>query len=155
MRLHASAVAFGESGLLITGASGSGKSRLCAALIRCGGQLIADDQTLLIAQGGKLIASAPASLSGLLELYGIGIVDMPPEAVADATPVIFEVHLSDKTPQRLPDPQQTDYLGVALPRFELSGNCQANASQLAILTQAFQHFKKNPLVNVAKHGAKD
>ena len=73
--LHATAVAFGPSGgVLILGASGSGKSRLALALIGEGAQLVADDQVFLAADGGALFARAPRATAGLIEVRGLGIL---------------------------------------------------------------------------------
>ena len=77
MLLHASCVEYMNAGLLICGASGSGKSDLCLRLTDIGARLIADDQTKIENRNGKLIASCPEKLRGLLEVRGIGIVETP------------------------------------------------------------------------------
>ena len=45
--IHASAVALGPVGLLIMGASGSGKSSLALELMARGAKLVADDQVVV------------------------------------------------------------------------------------------------------------
>lgn len=78
--VHASAVAVGDSGVLIRGKAGSGKSSLALALIddpKANGQLIADDQVHLVRSAtGITIHPAPRT-AGLIEMRGIGIVPMP------------------------------------------------------------------------------
>ncbi len=75
--VYASCVEFMGTGLLITGSSGSGKSDLCLRLIDQGAKLIADDQTIIENQNGQLKARCPDTIKGLLEIRGIGIVEMP------------------------------------------------------------------------------
>jgi len=75
-RVHASCVAVDGAGILIRGPSGSGKSSLALRLIDEGGILVADDQTLVEAVDGGIVASAPASIAGRLEVRGLGIVSL-------------------------------------------------------------------------------
>lgn len=75
--LYASCVEFMGSGLLICGRSGSGKSDLCLRLTDAGADLVADDRTVVENRDGKLMARAPDSIKGLLEIRGIGIVETP------------------------------------------------------------------------------
>jgi HPr kinase/phosphorylase len=95
-RVHATAVAVGTRAVLIRGPSGSGKSDLA---LRCLGlprsslvpeavNLVADDQVLLTRQGLALVASAPPTLRGKLEVRGVGILrqDGPIERYPDPWP---------------------------------------------------------------------
>lgn len=99
--LHASCVAIDGRAVLIEGRSGSGKSDLALRLIDRGAKLISDDYTVLTRRDGALIASAPATIAGKIEVRGIGIVAM--DAVADA-PVALVVQLAD-APERMPEPR--------------------------------------------------
>lgn len=78
--LHASAVALDGRGILIRGAARSGKSALVLALLRRGpslgvaAQFVADDRVIAERHGETLRLSAPASLAGLIEISGVGIV---------------------------------------------------------------------------------
>lgn len=78
--IHASCVALGARGVLLLGPSGAGKSDLALRLIDGGATLVADDRTLLFVRGGALHAGAPASIRGLLEIRGVGIVTLPVRA---------------------------------------------------------------------------
>ena len=77
--VHASCVVVGTAGVLIRGPSGTGKSALALALIerfrRIGAYavLVSDDRTILIEANGRMLASAPSSIEGLIELRGRGI----------------------------------------------------------------------------------
>jgi len=75
--IHASCVAIGSSGVLLLGPSGAGKSDLALRLIEEGARLVADDRTILFVSKGALHAKAPASIKGLLEIRGLGIVELP------------------------------------------------------------------------------
>lgn len=55
------------------GPAGSGKSSVVLALVRAGFMLVADDQ-VIVTDG---VARGPAALSGLIEVRGVGIVQLP------------------------------------------------------------------------------
>lgn len=86
INIHASAVAFGNKGVLIRGAVGSGKSELALRLIDTAGFgrgakplraiLVADDQVLLVREGSAIIMRTPETISGKMEIRGIGIIDL-------------------------------------------------------------------------------
>jgi hypothetical protein len=78
--IHGSCVAIGRHGVLLLGKSGAGKSDLALRLIDQGAVLVADDRTLLSVEKGALHARAPASIKGLLEIRGLGIVEFPARA---------------------------------------------------------------------------
>ena len=72
MMVHATCVAIGDRAVLLCGPSGSGKSDLALRLIDGGAQLVADDQVVLRAEGGRIVARAPEALAGRMEVRGIG-----------------------------------------------------------------------------------
>lgn len=74
--IHATCIALDGRGVLLRGAPGAGKSDLALRLIEGGAALVADDQVALAGEGGRLIASPPAAIAGLLEVRGLGIVSM-------------------------------------------------------------------------------
>jgi serine kinase of HPr protein (carbohydrate metabolism regulator) len=115
--IHASSVAIGGRGVLIAGASGSGKSDLAMRLIDRGAMLISDDYTLLREREGVLLAEPPETIAGKLELRGVGIVPLP---FSSHVPTALLVDL-DGTPERLPGPASRMILGVALPAIALRG----------------------------------
>lgn len=97
--VHASAVAIDGRAVLITGPSGSGKSDLALRLLDRGFTLVSDDQTVVERCGDQLMASAPATIVGKLEVRGIGIVDVK---TVTAVPLALIVELTSEI-QRLPD----------------------------------------------------
>lgn len=108
--LHATAVAIDGMGVLIEGRSGAGKSDLALQLIDRGAVLIADDRTLVMRDGKGLVAKAPATMAGRIEIRGLGIV---PVAHVDAAPVALVVRLAEED-QRLPERRARRIAGVAV-----------------------------------------
>lgn len=111
-RVHASCVAYDGRAVLITGKSGAGKSSLALALINNGARLVADDQTVLIAEPEGIIATAPAPLVGKIEVRGVGIVRSNTTAAAL---VALCVDLDQTEDLRLPQNNTISRLGVTLP----------------------------------------
>ncbi len=109
-RLHATCIAIAGKAALLLGPPGSGKSDLALRLIhsqlQIAGrpvttQLVADDQVLLQTLSDRLIARPPATLAGLCEVRGLGILRLPHLGEAD---VALAVQLtSPETIDRLPD----------------------------------------------------
>jgi HPr kinase/phosphorylase len=97
--IHASCVALRGKGVLLLGASGAGKSDLALRLVDEGASLVADDRCEVFVRGGKLCARAPASIAGLMELRGIGIVAMP---YARTVAIALAVRLQTRAAIRLP-----------------------------------------------------
>lgn len=119
-RVHATSVAMQQGrswrAVLLRGPSGSGKSDLALRLIETGARLIADDQTELVRAGKAVIASAPASIAGLIEARGLGIVKLGRDQLVKRAAVALLVDLAQ--PQqitRLPEPDSENILGIDLP----------------------------------------
>lgn len=78
--VHANCLVVGTRGILVRGRSGSGKSELTDLLIEAAGVrgnlgvLVADDRVYLAARDGQLVARAPDTISGLMEVRGRGLV---------------------------------------------------------------------------------
>ena len=112
IRLHASCVALNGRGLLILGASGSGKSGLALTLMALGATLVADDRVILSLQADALIATGPTRISGLIEARGLGLLNA---GICGPVNVVCAVDLDQLEPDRLPYPHEITYLGVSLP----------------------------------------
>lgn len=117
LNIYATAVALGGAGVLLRGPSGAGKSDLALRLIDAGGLLIADNRVDLTVTEGRLLASPPASIAGLLEVRGLGILRFPWTA---RTPIALVVDLArPEAIERLPSPTTTLLLSVRLPSMRL------------------------------------
>jgi HPr kinase/phosphorylase len=83
--LHASCIVIGESGILIRGASGAGKSSLAASLVSRARERgtfaawVADDRVIVTAYRGRLIAAPHPLIAGRFEARGLGILREPHE----------------------------------------------------------------------------
>jgi len=115
-RIHATCVAFEGGAVLLRGPSGSGKSDLALRLIDSGASLVADDQTLVEHREGGLIAFAPSTIAGQMEVRGLGLVSVP---FLETAPLRLVVDLVDLPPERLPASETIDILGVSLPLLRL------------------------------------
>jgi hypothetical protein len=100
VNIHAGCVAIGGRGVLILGDSGAGKSDLALRLVDEGARLVADDRCDLYLRGKKLCARPPASIAGLMELRGLGIVALPH---ARSAVLALAVRLNGQQ-KRLPEP---------------------------------------------------
>jgi serine kinase of HPr protein (carbohydrate metabolism regulator) len=131
--IHASAVQVGGAGILIRGASGSGKSSLVLALLEGvpdASALIADDRVALSVRDGRLCASPPAELEGLIEVRGLGIVRIGHVAPAPLDLVVDLVPAAQCARYPEPDARSVMLEGVALSRMELPENAHDGALRI-------------------------
>jgi HPr kinase/phosphorylase len=112
VKLHATCVDIAGRGVMITGKSGAGKSRLAMELVALGAVLVGDDQTELSVVDGALQATAPASIRGLIEARGIGIIEVP---VINRTEIKLIVNMDQVETERLPNLDVRSILGVQIP----------------------------------------
>ena len=116
LRLHATSVGIGAHGVLLTGPSGAGKSDLALRLIDRGARLISDDQTELTVIDGRLLAAAPATIAGKIEVRGVGIVEV---AQVTDIPVALVVRLGGAV-ERMPPGSATHVIaGLPVPMVTL------------------------------------
>ncbi|MEW8957182.1 HPr(Ser) kinase/phosphatase [Clostridium sp.] len=76
-RIHGVLVDVYGIGIVITGESGIGKSETALELIKRGHRLVADDAVDIKEIDGILKGSSPSITSGMLEVRGMGIIDVP------------------------------------------------------------------------------
>ena len=127
--LHCSTVAVDGRAVLITGPSGSGKSDLTLRLIDRGYNLVSDDQTIIKKDGERIIASAPPTIAGKLEVRGLGIVDV--EHVENV-PIALVVELTSDF-QRLPDDsRQRPILGIPVPLVSIDAMTASAPAKVAL-----------------------
>jgi serine kinase of HPr protein (carbohydrate metabolism regulator) len=127
--VHATAVAIDGRAILIAGPSGAGKSDLALRLLDRGFKLVSDDQTLVRRDGDRLIASAPPTIAGKLEVRGIGIVEM--ETVTDV-PVALVVELATEVARLPDDNRERQLLGIGVPLINLDAMTASAPSKVAL-----------------------
>ena len=115
--VHATCLAIDGRGVLLRGASGSGKSDLALRAIdgEPGGsvRLVADDRVHLVATRSGITASPMPGFEGLLEVRGLGIARVP--WMSDV-PICLILDLVERTAvPRLPAPAFETVLGAKLP----------------------------------------
>ena len=110
-RLHGVLVDVYGIGILITGESGIGKSETALELIKRGHRLVADDAVDIKEIDGKLMGSSPYITSGMLEVRGLGIIDVPAlyglSSVLDIKTIGLIIHL-----EQWKKDQEYDRLGI-------------------------------------------
>lgn len=124
--MHGVLVDISGVGVLITGDSGVGKSETALELVRRGHRLVADDRVEVYARDEQtLIGTAPAILQHLMEIRGIGIIDVSTlygtGAIMPEDNINLIVHLETWTPDtkfdRLGDRGDTQTIqGVIIPK---------------------------------------
>lgn len=117
-RIHGTCVKIGESGVLLRGESGAGKSDLALRLIDQGALLVSDDQVELSPSGQILIARAPERIAGMIEVRGVGLFRLP---YRDAPlRLIVDLVSANRPLERLPEIAKETILDVSIPRFDLN-----------------------------------
>ncbi|MEO1190339.1 MAG: RNase adapter RapZ, partial [Pseudomonadota bacterium] len=131
--IHATCISLYGQGLLLRGPSGSGKSDLALRLLDAGGLLVSDDQTLVSAKGERLFASAPETLSGRMEVRGLGVVGRP-ALVSVAVMLVVDLMPASEI-ERLPAQRSTRLLDRELPLIALD---PSTASAIAKIRLALE-----------------
>ena len=125
--VHGTCVALGERAVLLRGESGAGKSDLALRFLALESEgadapgLVADDQVWVEARGnGCVVASAPATLAGRIEVRGVGIMQVPHRNEATLV-LVCDLCAPDSVPRLPPEPlDRTEVAGVPLPCLRLT-----------------------------------
>lgn len=136
LNLHASCVAINGRGLLILGTSGAGKSALALQLMAFGADLVADDRTDLWREGERLFAAPPATLAGLIEARGVGILQVP---ALERAEIVLAADLDQREYNRLPPLRHMMVLGARLPLVHGAENAHLAPALLQYLRHHRQH----------------
>lgn len=119
-------------GVLIEGPAGAGKSDLALRALAHGFSLAADDRVIVWTSGGRVFGRAPDTLAGRLEVRGLQVIEVPALPLAEVALVA-----RCGTPERIPDAQFADILGVQVPLIQIDPR---EASAAAKLRRALHHF---------------
>ena len=119
MNIHTTCIMLNGKGVLLMGCSGSGKSDLALRLIRhYNAVLVADDRTDIVIEQEKAVASCPKSISGLLEVRGVGILKMPFQASCRVD-LVVELARSFSDVERLPSERFYELGGIKIPLLKI------------------------------------
>jgi HPr kinase/phosphorylase len=134
-RINATAVAIEGHGVLLRGPPGVGKSDLALRLLGEGGHLVADDYTEVECDGERLIAHAPATIAGLLEVRGLGILRVTP--VSPAVLVACVDLVASEAVERMPEDQtaRIGNTGRHLPLFRLAAFEASAAAKVRLVVR--------------------
>lgn len=117
---YGTCIALGAKAALLQGPPGSGKSDLALRFVlecpaHLGAALVSDDQVLLSALDGRLIARPPAAIAGKIEVRGLGIVTLPFREEAELKLIVRLADAAD-IPRLPAQPPETQTLcAIALP----------------------------------------
>jgi len=119
--VHGTCVALGRRAALLRGPSGAGKSDLALRFLALFGEdgekalLVADDQVFVGSNGsGELMASAPPTIAGKIEVRGLGIIEVPTVAEARLA-LVCDLVAPKEVPRMPPEPaERTVIAGVPL-----------------------------------------
>ena len=124
MQIHASCAARDGAGVLILGPPGTGKSDLALRLIDRGFILVADDRVVI--ENG--LASPAASLAGLIEVRGLGLLRLP---YCAPVRLALAIELTDAE-ERLPSPAHHAALRLPVWRLDPRPASAAQRAELAL-----------------------
>ena len=125
--VHGTCVALGRRGALLRGAPGAGKSDLALRFMALPGEgalcphLVADDQVSVTARAdGTLLASAPPTIAGKIEVRGLGVIEVP--FLAEAQLVLICELVGGKDVPRMPleAGEKIVIAGVPVPTLKLA-----------------------------------
>jgi serine kinase of HPr protein (carbohydrate metabolism regulator) len=116
--VHATTVAIDGRAVLLRGPSGSGKSDLALRLIDAGARLVADDQSELWRDADAVLVRAPATIAGLIEVRGVGIVHLDPLPAAQLALTVDLV--APDAVERLPEQCSATFFGLPIPLVALA-----------------------------------
>lgn len=113
-------------GVLLTGESGMGKSEIALELIKKGHLLVADDRVDCAVIHKQIIGQAPEILKQMLEIRGVGIINVSKmfgvASVLDKASVDLNIHIEPWEPDKqydrlgIEEKKYTDILGVQIPK---------------------------------------
>ncbi|OFI05574.1 HPr kinase/phosphorylase [Clostridium acetireducens DSM 10703] len=162
-RLHGVLVDVYGIGILIIGESGIGKSETALELIKRGHRLVADDAVDIKRIRGRLNGRSPYITSGMLEVRGMGIIDVPAlyglSSVLDTKTIDLIIRLEpwneDQNYDRLgTDKKAVDILNIAVRKITIPIRPGRNLAVIIEAAAANYRYslisKENPVDTISK-----
>ena len=140
--LNTTVVAIKGRALALEGAPGCGKSSLALALIDRGAQLIGDDGVQLERRSETLFTAPPPRNEGLLEVRGVGLIDLPVAAPAPLALILSLGKEGERLPGRL---DYRDFLDCQIPvlPFEAGSIAPAQRAEWALRIHGLDTGRKD------------
>ena len=135
--IHATSVVIEDSGVLIVGNSGLGKSDLALRLIDSGATLISDDITICKKVEDSIFLFSPLQTRGLLEVREVGIMTVP---YVDNIKLFLIVELVDHEIERLPSKKMGKFMNLNISKIKIYGK---NSSSVAKIKLKLNEIKDN------------
>jgi serine kinase of HPr protein (carbohydrate metabolism regulator) len=141
--VHGTALVVGTTGLILLGPAGAGKSlmalKLVASARRAGhfATVLSDDQVFLDVVNGRIVATAPPTIRGLIELRGSGIgrIDTIESSVVQLALSVVEVDASTRIPEE--NQQWAPIDGVKIPLYCIDRTVTEPFAWLSALVEGF------------------
>ncbi len=139
LSIHGVLLSIDNIGIIIRGKSGIGKSECAAELINKGAKLVADDLIVVTLTDGALIGASPEKIRNLIEIRGIGILNVKDIFGALAVMKESKIHLiidliefnkENKYDRLGYDTVQEKIMSVALPKIQIPVSPGRNVSTL-------------------------
>lgn len=150
--VHGSLLEVLGSGVLLLGESGIGKSEIALELIKRGHRLVADDRVDLVKSGDEIIGQAPEILKGLIEVRGIGLINISRmfgiTALKDRQTLDYAIRLVSYNPNATYDRLGSDLsymtiLDLPCPSIELPVTSGRNMADLVEVAVVNMRLKEN------------
>ena len=141
-------------GVIIKGDSGIGKSEIALELVKRGHLLVADDAVELYHLGQSIVGKAPEVLTNLLEIRGIGVIDVSKmfgiSSILDKDKVDLIIQLDRWVPSReytrvgVEENDSTEeILGVKIPKIVVpvsSGRSMSVIIEAAVMNMRLREY---------------
>ncbi len=147
--MHGVLLSIYGKGVMIRGESGMGKSEIALELIKRGHLLVADDRVDCARIHNKIVGRAPTILKEMLEIRGIGIINVSrmfgASSVLDKVDVSLVIQLeqwhqdNDYDRVGIEDKKYEDILGAEIPKIILP--VKEGRSMAVIIESAVTNFK--------------
>ncbi|QHX35613.1 HPr kinase/phosphorylase [Spiroplasma sp. TIUS-1] len=137
--VHASLVNIFGKGVLIIGRSGIGKSELVMDLVKTNHLFVGDDRIVITKKANRLFGKSHPLLTNLIEVRGIGIVEMQKlfgyqiiqkETAVDVVIEITDFNKEDVFDRLGNDFSTKEYLGLKIPYIQMPVSSGRNLSSL-------------------------
>ena len=130
IRLHATCIELGATGVLMLGASGSGKSDLALRLIDRGARLVGDDRLLVERRDGPAVR--PAGRHAGRSARGARFRHREAPLVSGEPARARGRLAAGGAAERLPEPETYDLLGVPLPLLRLDPRAPSAGAKIRL-----------------------